>query len=289
MHRHHRIFVLALLAFAWLCGNASVAHATPPQEAGLDEIRVAWTPRLILRRDLIGSPRLQHGPGLAAGALSYARTRSANAHRLELDLAAAMVRTQPDFEYLSLAEREPLMTAGSPLVYARIRYAYLRELPLGRERLALRLGPALDFDIQKLEYVHSPSSLGGYHGVFALDARAELELRLDTSARHRLRVGASVPVFAWVARSPYAINDDAQVYANVDHNGFKTFFRYIAGGQLQSWNRLQAVRLELRYDLRLHTHVALSAGLHARILANSVPRPLLAQDYGGSLGLTVLF
>lgn len=227
---------------------------------------------------------------MGATALRYDRTRGANANRIEVDLAIATLRSQPDFEYLEWPDGDPAMTTGSPHIYVRVRYAYLRELPLASERnkhLALRVGPGLDFDIQKFEFVHNPLILGGYHGLFALDLRAELELQ--PAPRHRLRLSVAAPLLAWVTRSPYAITDDDSIHANRDHNGLRTFFRYLADGAVQSWGRLQAARLDLRYDIELHPHLALSLGVHGRVLANAVPRPLLLQEYGGSLGLTARF
>lgn len=299
------LFVILALAWAWAWawGLAPTARAAPPpsdpapesardpgervEPAPHNELSLGWTPRVVLRRDLIASPRQYVGPALFAVALRYDRTKRANAQRLELDFAKATLRSQPDFDYLSWPEAEPATTEGSPLTYVRLRYAYLRELPVRRERLALRLGPGLDFDIQQLDWVHHPFALGGYHGVFALDARVELEL--EPRARHRLRASASAPLLAWATRSPYAISSSEQIYANRDHDGAKTFFRYLAAGEVQTWNRLQALRLDLRYDYRVHPHLALTAALNMRILASSVPRPVLAQDYGGALAITALF
>jgi hypothetical protein len=242
---------------------------------------------VILRRDQIGSPLTQRGPALGAFAPRFDRTHRANAHRLDFDVAQSTLRSQPDFEYLTWPEGDTATAGGSPHTYVRIRYAYLRELPLNQPRLSLRAGPGVDFDIQKFEYVHGPAMIGGYHGIFALDARIELELR--PAPRHRIRATVSAPLGAWVTRSPYAINDSVSIDANRDHNGLRTFFRYLANGGVQSWGRLQAVRLDARYDLELHRHLALSTGVHARVLANSVPRPLLLQEYGASLGLTARF
>ena len=267
--------------------SSSATAPSPSSEPGLDELGLAWTPRVILRRDQIGSPHTLVGPALGAAALRYDRTKAANAHRVDVDFAVATLRSQPDFEYLHWPDNETVSASGSPHTYVRLRYAYLRELPLARERLSLRLGPGVDFDVQAFDYLHPPASIGGYHGIFALDLRAELELR--PAKRHRLRVAAGLPVLSWVARSPYAINDDESIYANRDQNGLKTFFRYLGNGEVQSWGRLQAVRVDLRYDLELHEHLALTAGVHGRVLANSVPRPLLLQEYGASLGLTARF
>lgn len=279
---------LALLTWlSWLSPSSGLAAAPPAAGPGLDELGLAWTPRLILRRDLIGSPHTLVGPALGALVLRYDRTKAANANRVDVDFSQSTLRSQPDFNYLGWPGGEAVRAGGSPHTYVRIRYAYLRELPLRRERLALRLGPGLDFDIQKFDYVHPPASIGGYHGLFALDVRTELELR--PAARHRLRLGVGLPLLAWVTRSPYAINDDEQLYANRDHNGLRTFFRYLGDGRVQSWGRLQAVRVELRYDFVLHQHVALTAGVQGRLLANSFPRALLLQEYGVSLGLTARF
>lgn len=271
------------LALLVCCALPGLAHARGPAR---DELSLGWSPRVVLRRDQIGSPRLQAGPAWAAGVLRYTRTRALDGHRTGLDFAKATLRSQPDFEYLRWPEQETVKTEGSPQTTVRFDYAYLRALPMPAG-LALRLGPALDFDIQQVDWVHHPFALGVYMGVFALDARAELEY--SPGPRHRLQMAVSMPLFAWVARSPYALNDDESIYANRDHSGVKTFFRYLAGGRFETWNKLQAARLDLRYDLRLADHWALSTGVHARILANQVPRPMLAQEYGGSIAVSLIF
>lgn len=268
---------------------AAVAAAPSPADArelGRDEIAIGWSPRAVLRRDAIPSPLPYAGAAVASGVLRYERTKGANAHRLELGVLQATLRSQPDYGYLHWPDGAAQTTAGSPLTYARVRYAYLRQVARS-DALAVRLGPGLDVDIQKLEYVHHPSSIGGYFGAFALDARAEIELQL--APRHRLTATVAAPLFAWVTRSPYATNDDEQLWANRDHNGLRTFGRYVAGGELETWNRYQALRLDLRYDLALSEHWALSPGVGARILANQTPRPLVAQEYGVTLAVTASF
>ena len=182
-----------------------------------------------------------------------------------------------------MREGEPARTEASVVTHVRIKYAYLRALPTPA-KIAARLGPALDFDIQQNDWAYHPYTVPAYFGAFGLDLRAELELA--PTPKHRVLLAASLPAFAWVSQSAYALHDDAYIYANRDHNGAKTFFRYLAQGELQTWNRHQGARLDLRYQFQLAPHWALSAGLHARLLAHQTPRSLLAQEYGSTLALT---
>ncbi len=277
---------LTLFLLGFLLATTTLIDEVHASDETKNEIYVGWGPQVLLRKDQVKSPRLYSGPALLSFEAGYRRTNDADAHRLSLGYAQGTVRSQPDFTYYSWPDGEERTTEGDPLTQVRLRYAYLRRFSLS-DKLDLAVGPGLDVDVQHGVYVISPYAVDGYYGVFALDARAELAYR--PSQKHRLVFDMALPLFAWVARSPYSLNDDKQIMANLEHNGMKTFFRYIGRGKFRTWNQLQAVRLSARYDYRLSQRVSLSAGAQARILSLTEPRPLLAHDYGANLAATFHF
>ncbi len=273
----------AALTAAWPA--RSRADDPPPK----NEISLGWAPRVVIRKDLVDSPLRYVGPALGAAVLRYSRVRDVDAHRVETDFLTGTLRAQPDYEYLQWPDGAPQSTEGSPITYVRLKYAYLRSLPLpaGATRSTVRLGPALDFDVNQTDWVHMPNVIGGYFGAFALDARLEGELRV--SPKHRLRAEVSLPLFAWVTRSPYSVTDDVLINDNRDQKSFRVFFRYISHGSIQTWNTYQAVRVAGRHDWAFRPHWALSTSVHMRMLANQVPRPKIDQEYGLTLALTARF
>jgi hypothetical protein len=133
-------------------------------------------------------------------------------------------------------------------------------------------------------YVPTPfGGVDGYTGVFALDARGEVTFQ--PADNHRFTGALALPLFAWVARSPYALTDSESINANRDNNGFKTFFRYIGRGKVRTWNQMQAVRLSAKYRYSLTPRWNLGAELESHVLVLSQPRPLFSHDHG--LNLTV--
>ncbi len=267
-------------------GSTTAPRGQPEVVDPKNEIFLGFGPKVVFRKDQIKSPRLYSGPGLMSFLAGFRRNNEHDAHRVRLGFLTSTVRSQKDFNYLSWPDQESRTTEGDPLTSVRLSYAYLRNIPL-RQDLVLRVGPALDMDLQQATYVYSAYGVDGHYGVFALDAFAEANYK--HSDHHRFSAQLGLPLFAWVARSPYALNDDEQTAMNLEHNALKTLFRYIADGQFRTWNQVQAVRLAVRYDYVLSPRWGFSAEGEARILSVTKPRPLMTQDYGINFAVSYRF
>lgn len=286
------LFAGAALWFLPVGASADEARETTASEedssapSSVDEISLAYSPRVIIRDDELLSPRVYRGGTPVAITLRYARTNERDAHRVRFDFAAATLYSQADFEYYGWPEGELASTEGSPVTYIRVDYAYLRSvaLPPG---FHLRLGGAVDIDLQPMDYVYGPYAVGNYFGAFTLDARGEFEY--EVNEKHSLTTELSIPLFGWVMRSPYSVQDGRTIRDNEDKKPARTFFRYVGEGEMQTWNRYRGLRLGLRYDYYPGETWGLLIGAHMRLLSNTTPRPVLAQEYGVAVGAEARF
>lgn len=275
---------ICVLCIAFACATPAQVRAETPSR--VDEISLAYSPRAIVADDDLVTPRTLRGGAALGLTARYARTNVDDAHRVRFDFSQATLYTQENFDYRTWPDDEPATTSGSPVTYVRVDYAYLRSIPL-REGLHLRVGGAVDIDLQSADWVYHPFAYGAYFGAFALDARGEFEYR--PNRRHSVTTELSIPLFAWVTRSPYAVHDDWTIQANRDHSGAKTFFRYVGNGEFQSFNRYRGLRIGVRYTWYPGETWGLLAGARMRLVANTTPRHVLAQEYVLALGVTARF
>ncbi|MDF1564354.1 MAG: hypothetical protein P1V51_15010 [Deltaproteobacteria bacterium] len=282
--------LLAFLPGAALANPPSDAPAGPAAAAAAPRrahtLSFGWSPRFMARHDEIFSPRTTRGASALGLTLGHSWEGPRLSHHTRVDFSMAQASTQPAYEYLMWPRGEVYTTTPTPFTFVRVDHAALRRVELPG-RLTLHLGGAVDLDFQQFDWVWHPFALGGYAGIFGLDARAELEA--DLGARHRLRLGLSTPLLAWVARSPYSVTDTQLIWNNRENDPFRTIFRYIAGGTLRTLNQHQALRMQVTYGYQVTPRLGLSLTAHGRVNHLTVPRPLLAQEWGLTLATRYAF
>jgi hypothetical protein len=150
-------------------------------------------------------------------------------------------------------------------------YGLGRRLPAGASRSAA-LGAAVRVDLQATDYNYGFEPNFGYFISPSLNLWYRHEL--DLSAGRRLSGRAMAPLVAWVARSPYMVNDD-QFIENIESGRPLTILAaFLADGELTGWDRLQ--RLDVSLDYHHPVLRRLDAGVSYRfgVLRHTRPRPL---------------
>ncbi|MFO7563130.1 MAG: hypothetical protein R6X02_10845 [Enhygromyxa sp.] len=241
------------------------------------ELALAAKAQVVHRRDQLLSPRPYRGV-LPGADLGYAARGRHNTHVVSLSFAMGSLRSGPDFEYERAGELRS--TEPSLATMLDLRYAYGRRL--AGERWSVSLGATLPVHIEAMNWVYGPLGNFNYLGVFALGPWAQL--RLEPAARHLIELELGAPIVAWVARSPYALNDDDFIAANADHAPGKAAFRLIGQGRFESLDTYQSVDLRGSWAFALHERWALVSTLGFWFAHESKPRPLSALHFSAMFG-----
>lgn len=227
--------------FTWFALFLAVADAAP---AGVHALTVASTPRLTVRRDEAFSPRTWTAPTLAAGALGWTYDGPVAAHRVGLDVAWGVARSGRKWSFSDPVTDEVMDTAGTPMVQLRLHYGGLHRFDLdGPVDVALGGGP--DVDLNTASYAFGRGGMFTYFS--AIGANVDVEVGGAVHPDHRLDLAVSVPVVAWVSRSPYAINDEQYIASVAAGSGVGGVFALIGRGRMTSWEARQAARASLRW------------------------------------------
>lgn len=143
------------------------------------------------------------------------------------------------------------------------------------------LGLSLRFDLQATDYTYGTEPNFGYFLSPSLNAWAGWVHDLPGGTT----LGGSVvaPIAAWVARSPYMVNDDAFIENIAAGGPVSILAAFLGDGSPATWNRLQ--RVGISADLLLPIWDRWEVGLSYRfdMLRHSDPLPLSALQ--NSVGL----
>ncbi len=103
------------------------------------------------------------------------------------------------------------------------------------------------FQISNFEFGHAGQF--SYHLSTGLDALVDVEYR---KGKHALNSSLALPVFSYLARSPYTGQDDAYLERIMVHGDLKIFGQQLTSGTLQSWGTSKMVDFELGYHYALN-------------------------------------
>jgi hypothetical protein len=204
----------------------------------------AWTltlaagPTWAARREEAFSPRFYHAAQVG-GAAEIAVDRPTWGGRASLDLAYGAGRSGPAWSFTT--PDASFTTAAAPFTRVALRVGAVRPIR------AAHVGLDAAADVQTSVYNFGRGGQFTYFGTLGLDARAELRRDLGKADLH---LQASAPIAAWVARSPYGVNDDRYIAAVADGAGLGAVFRLLGRGSLTTWDARQAVatRARLAWD-----------------------------------------
>jgi hypothetical protein len=143
-------------------------------------------------------------------------------------------------------------------------------------------------DIQVLNYTYGRTGpYFGYFASFGLGVFGNIGYQFNSA--NRLKAELRLPVVAWIARSPYLVNDDEFIENTASHNSFKTFLAFIEDGELASWNKWQKAGLLLQYHHRFTSSIAVGAGYRFSVLHYAEARNLLSIENILTLNLNYHF
>ncbi len=147
------------------------------------------------------------------------------------------------------------------------------------------VGGLFSTDIQALNYAYGRIGSFGYYAAFGLGVFG----KYGRTINEKSQVSATLqfPLVAWLARSPYLVNDDAFIENISSHDGFKTLMAFIGDGQLVTWNKMQTLDLALKYEYQLSERWGLGAAYLFEFI--HVPQPRNLLSFRHSLNLSTHF
>jgi len=283
--------VSILLSVPAFAGDTAVAnseinagHAEVKRD--VNEIQAGLAPHFYTRKDQLYSPLWHQGLSAEGIELRYNRSGNNSVHQVLVAVSKSKIKAGPTWEYVSWPTNEAVTTWPVYITHINLGYAYLHTLPTP-DVVTLRLGGALDVELQNIEWMIADYGFGSYLGTIDLDVKAELNVPLGK--RHDLTLDLALPIVAWVARSPYSIHDETTIFNNRDDNIPKTVVRYLGAGRLETWNSYQAVKAALTWRRQITASAGLALSIHTKMVAIRKPRPVVATDTGINIAANFRF
>lgn len=252
-------------------------------QAGSHGVDLAWSSTVRARHDQLMSPLVHSGVSVTGGALAYRwrGQRHALATGLELDHVPA--RSGPAYEH-KLDDGTSGKTFPSSWFTARIPTGWGVDLARS-DALDLVVGGLFDARIEVLSWSYGVTWTTGYSGAFLLGPW--LDARWRPRQRWTLEAGATAPLLGWMARSPYALNDDEYIRANRTHSPFVAFGALMADGRPSWLAGHQALRARAAAAYALTDVTGLLMGYRLEVWHDADPLPVLAVGHALDLGLRV--
>jgi len=260
-----------------LLGAAALAE-------GPHEVDVAWSVGGRARHDALMSP-LVHGAFTPFGGVFAYRWRGPKAALLtgfEFDSVAA--RSGQRFEFPT--DSGPATTYPSSWITVRIPVGWGVDV-LPSDDLDLVVGGLFDARIEILSWSYGVTWTTGYSGAFTLGPW--LDLRWDPHPRWTIEASLTAPLAGWVARSPYALNDDEYILANQSHNPLVAFGAYFADGHPKWIGSYQALRTRVGAAYAFDDRLSLAFAWRFEVLHDPSPAPVTAYAHFADVGLRVRF
>lgn len=153
------------------------------------------------------------------------------------------------------------------------------------EKSATKAGIAFNADIQALNYVYGRFSNFGYYSAIGLGGF--MSHTYNINEKNKITGQIALPIFSWLARSPYLVNDDEFIENISSHSGTKTFFAFIGDGNFATLNKLQTLDFRLNYTYKLNDRWEFGCDYLFEFIHSKEPRNLLS--YRNSIFLNTTF
>jgi hypothetical protein len=264
---------------ATLLGLAIVCQLATAQNA----LELTYGLRHYQRQDLTFSPLIFKGIAPMNLGLAYQKSGEKSQTNVNLNLAGFASRSVAAFDYTKWNEPEPLTTLPSNFWLIDLGASHLRKIGGKMERTAWYAGLSLDAQLGALFYEFGEYGAFGYTTVASLSPT--VAGRWNLGSKNSLQFSAKLPLLNWVARSPYAINDDDFIERQSSHRSLKTLLRLCSDGNLASLGQLQAGSFSTKFQRKINEKWAASLGYDFALLRSQDPHPLTAIENGVVVGI----
>lgn len=263
--------------FLWLIAFTSLGQEIARKNA----LTLSFGPSSIVRQDLIFSPFVHKDFSLLNVGLDYKR-EAKSYQKVSINYANFNPMVTGPYEFTF--HGQPYTAYPHSISFIDLDYQFGKPLHAIQDG-QLTLGGHFFTDIQVMNYAYGRISNFGYFASIGVGIFGTYKVRINEkgSIQSTLRL----PLLAWLARSPYLVNDDEFIDNISSHSGVKTFMALLGDGQLASWNKIQKVDFEVKYAFDLNTRWGFGAGYLFEVIHVSQPRKLLS--FRNSLNFSTSF
>jgi hypothetical protein len=247
-----------------------------------NNLSLSWGPGYTARQDLIFSPFIHMDLSFVNLGLDYSH-ESRLFQKVHLGFAGfnpVMVTDQYQFTIYGEIEE------AYPHNFTIVNIDYLIGKKIReRGKSNLTAGALFTTDIHAMNYVFGRISSFGYYAAFGLGLFGQEEVTIKEKSSFSATL--KLPLLAWMARSPYLVNDDEYIENTSSHSGLRIFTAFVADGELVTWNRMQTFDLEVKYAYRLLDRWEVGTAYVLEFIHSSRSRNLLS--YRNSLNFSANF
>jgi hypothetical protein len=279
----NKITIIIMALFTSLSGLRAQEKSDSASAEATNSIGLSWGLGNLKKQDLIFSPFVHQSWSALNFVVDYERSGKLE-QRATVRFGSYKGQTGDLFSYILDGETY----AKYPHSFVRVDLNYSLGVKLTEnEQWKFILGGRFRNRFQISNYDFGPAGSFGYHVPIGLDAW--FNLSFDPGNRHRFEANLNLPLFSYVARSPYMGQDGEYMDRISAHGGLKIFFNHLGSGEVQSWGMSQIVDLDLRYHFALSDRWDLDAGYLFSMNLNSAPLKLTSYENLFLIGATFKF
>lgn len=269
--------VILISLISWLTAFVCIGQEIKTETA----LTLSFGPSYIMRQDLIFSPFVHQDFSLLNLGLDYTR-KAKYFQKVSLRLASfdPMVTTPYSFTF----NGDTFTADPHSFTLVDLNYQFGKKVKESQHS-SLTVGGLYSTDIHAMTYVYGIFSHFGYTAAFGLGGFSKYERIINEKSK--LAATLNLPLFAWISRSPYLVNDDDFIENISSHSGFKTFFAYLGDGEMATFNKIQTFDLELKYEYDFNERWDFGAAYLFEFIHISQPRNLLS--FRNSLNVSASF
>lgn len=235
----------------------------------------------LTRQDLIFSPFIHRDVSAVNIGVSYSRIGRLYQQASLRYTSFAPVLAEP-YSYFDLGEQK---TAG-PHHFTMVDIDYfLGKRILQKSKSSTTIGGLISTDIQLLNYVYGRIGNTGY--VFSFGMGAFMKQDFQISEKGTLSAELQMPLFFWLARSPYLVNDDEYIENISSHSDLKSFAAFINDGSVATIERFQSLDVGIGYAYQINPKWQIGTDYRFEFMYASAPRNLLS--FRNSINLSANF
>jgi hypothetical protein len=237
----------------------------------------------IIRQDLVFSPLVHRDISFINAGLGYTR---------EADIFQRVNFSYSNFtpmvaDSYGFFDRGELKTAG-PHLFTLVDMDYLGgKVFLQTGKAITILGGLFSADVQALNYVYGRIGNFGYFSSLGMGLFARQGYFISDKSFFSATI--QLPIFSWISRSPYLVNDDEFIENISSHSDFKTFLAFIRDGSFNTISQFQAIDIEAEYLYGFHERWEVGASYNLAILHSRIPREMISIRSSISLSLNFIF
>jgi hypothetical protein len=239
----------------------------------------------IARQDQVFSPMIHRGSAFPNVGLAYTHEGTRQRHALRLGYDGYSAGFAEQYDFFDLVDGSEQTTARSSFTMVDLAYEFQRMIG-DTGTTEVLLGGGFFGQLGALDHGYAFPSFG--YTIF-MGIGPSVRVQHGLSDRTRLYANVSLPVLSWVARSPFALNDDDFIEHQRSHSTLPTLGAFIRGGRWASFGSFRRMLLEVGVDHRLAARWSLGARYFLEYLDVSKPRRLISYRNGLDLALTFHF